>query len=103
VSGGGGGSRHEEADRCPYRRPFSQDFDDCPAYAPATFTTVDSAGLPRGTWLTCAHLLSGSHPRESGRFYPRCALGTAEDRLRFAVDEGGRAALRLVRGNGSAA
>ena len=70
---------------------------------PDTFTTVDSHGLPRGTWLTCAHLGSGSHPQQSGRFYPRCALGTVEDRLRFAIEEAGVAGYHARRGDGSAA
>jgi hypothetical protein len=100
----GGGSRQREADRCPYRRPFAQAFDCCPAYVPETFTTVDSRGLPRGTWLTCAHLRSGSHPEQSGHFYPSCALGTAEDRLRFAVEETRvTAPFRLIEGEGPAA
>ena len=99
----GGATGQREADRCPYRRPFPLDFSACPAYAPESFTTVDSDSVPRGTWLTCVHLHSRSHPQQSGRFYPGCALGTAEDRLRFAVEEAGAAGYRAAPGDGSAA
>ena len=49
-----------------------------------------------GHW-TCAHLVT--RRREARGFYPACALGTAADRVRWAVaiKEGQLAAIRLAR------
>ena len=74
-----------EADRCPYPRPFPANFADCPAYQAVTFHAADSMNRPLGTRLTCRHLVTGVDPARRGRFYPRCALGSAEERLRWVA------------------
>ncbi|MEO6796663.1 MAG: STAS domain-containing protein [Candidatus Dormibacter sp.] len=69
------------ADRCPFRGPFPADFSGCPSYQAVSFTATDSHGQTLGTWLTCRHLASGDYPAQRGQYYPRCTLGTADDRL----------------------
>lgn len=73
----------EQADRCPYRRPFSTDFNDCPTYQAVTFVAADSKNQPLGAWNTCRHLVAGNDLEQRGRFYPRCELGSREQRLQW--------------------
>jgi len=70
-----------KADRCPFPRPFPADFADCPSFEPMSFEATDSQDKPLGTWSTCRHLTTGSDVDNRGRFYPRCALGSPEQRL----------------------
>ena len=70
-----------KGDRCPYPRPFPADFADCPSFEPMDFDATDSQDKPLGTWSTCRHLTTGSDVDNRGRFYPRCALGSPEQRL----------------------
>jgi anti-anti-sigma factor len=70
-------------DRCPYPRPFPEDFRYCRAYQAVSFVAADSWDNKLGSWRTCQHLTSGSSVDEPGRFYPRCSLGNAEQRLRW--------------------
>lgn len=71
------------SDRCPYPRPFAPDFSDCPSYQAVTFLAADSQNRRLGSWLTCRHLTSGSDRQVPGRFYPRCALGSLDERRRW--------------------
>ncbi|GAC1653690.1 MAG: hypothetical protein NVS9B1_03410 [Candidatus Dormibacteraceae bacterium] len=66
-------------DRCPYRRPFRADFDDCEAFQPVDFIALDlqHRALPRV--LSCGHLVVGQGTA-SGSHYPRCRLGDAAAR-----------------------
>jgi ABC-type transporter Mla MlaB component len=73
----------QHADRCMYPRPFSDDFDACPAFQPTSFIAADSRNKPLGTWRTCRHLGTGTDLENRGRFYPRCALGDVEQRLQW--------------------
>ena len=70
-------------DRCPYPRPFPEDFADCPAYQAITFIATDSENKPLGSWTTCRHLSAGHDVENRGRFFPRCALGTRDQRLQW--------------------
>lgn len=74
-------ARGAAADRCPFRGPFPADFSSCPTYQAVSFTATDSQGQTLGTWLTCRHLASGDYPAQRGQYYPRCTLGTADDRI----------------------
>lgn len=75
-------------DRCPYRGPFARDFDECPAYRPETLPIADSMERQLGSAITCAHLRSGEESPH--RFYPRCGIGTAADRIAWtALEEAG--------------
>ena len=73
--------REAKPDRCPYPRPFPAGFADCPSYEPVSFDATDSQNKPLGTWPTCRHLTTGADVENRGRFYPRCALGSPEQRL----------------------
>lgn len=70
------------ADRCPYHRRFREGFRECAAFVGTSYQTVDFARRPTHPILTCAHLGIGAGDR-SNHFYPRCALGSAEDRERW--------------------
>lgn len=73
----------QQPDRCPYRRPFPDDFADCPAYQAMTFVAADSKNRPLSAWHTCRHLVAGTELEQRGRFYPRCELGGREQRLQW--------------------
>lgn len=72
----------EEA--CPYRRPFEPGFSGCPAYVPIVFTPEDLRGRPLQPVRGCAHTQVGRRRGERNRYFTACALGTAEDRQRWA-------------------
>jgi hypothetical protein len=74
------------ADRCDFGRCFDQLTVDCPAFQPRAFVAATSYGKPLGTHIACAHLLVG----ETGhnQFYPRCALGSDRDRVRWVASVG---------------
>jgi hypothetical protein len=74
------------ADECPYRRPFPPGFRDCPAYRSTRLVALDSRYRPLRPERTCNHLEVGTRDT-LGRFYARCAVGTAEDRRRWADPE----------------
>ena len=74
------------ADRCPFSRNFGPGFHGCVAYTQEEFTALDTGYHPLRPVLTCRHLAIGSEAE--GGFYPRCALGAAEDRERWADEVG---------------
>ncbi|HEV7680097.1 MAG TPA: hypothetical protein VGQ42_16170 [Candidatus Dormibacteraeota bacterium] len=74
------------ADECPYPRPFPTGFHDCPAYRSQLLLPLDSRYRPLAPERTCQHLQVGNGSA-AGRFYGRCAVGTAEDRRRWADPE----------------
>ena len=67
-------------DSCPYPRPFSDDFADCPDYEPELYlpTSLRQAPLPP-VW-TCCHLTIGAIKGELGHLYARCLIGDAAAR-----------------------
>src|ERR1700737_2700882 len=73
----------QHADRCVYPRPFPEGFDACPAFQATSFIAADSRNKALGTWRTCRHLSTGNDLENRGRFYPRCALGNAEQRMQW--------------------
>jgi len=74
------------ADACPFPRPFPPGFRDCPAYRSARLLPFDSRYRPLKPERTCQHLEVGA-ARAAGRYYARCAVGTAADRQRWADPE----------------
>ncbi len=74
------------ADECPYARPFPPGFHDCPAYRSLRLLPLDSRYRPLQPERTCQHLEVGS-AHVAGRFYARCAVGTAADRQGWADPE----------------
>lgn len=86
-------------DRCPHSRAFTAEFVEnpcCSAFQATTFTVADLRHRPLNTTLTCRHLTVGNGQQNGGRFYPRCGLGSAEDRLRWLAAFG-TARLDVVR------
>jgi hypothetical protein len=66
-------------DRCPYCRPFPDDFRTCAAYQPAHFVPLDMSYRPLATVWACVNLEpGGDEPRH--RFYPRCRIGDEQAR-----------------------
>lgn len=82
-------------DACPYRRPFPDGFDDCPAYQPFLAGAADSGLRSLAAIWTCRNMEPASR-RGGGGFYARCRLGTEADRRRWAGDAG-HAALAALR------
>src|SRR5919201_1295923 len=72
-----------QAERCPYPRPFSPDFDECPAFQAIAFIAADSRNQQPGSYYTCRHLTPGNDAKQRGRYCPRCALGTREQRMQW--------------------
>jgi anti-anti-sigma regulatory factor len=86
-------------DRCPHSRAFTPEFVEnpgCPTFQAARFAVANLRHRPLRTTLTCQHLAVGNGQQNRGRFYPRCGLGTAEDRLRWLA-AAGTARLDVVR------
>lgn len=71
-------------DRCPHPRPFSPDFDGCPAFDPVGFAVVNALNRQIGEETTCRHLEMASRNAASSRFYAACSVGDAGARLRRA-------------------
>lgn len=82
------------ADRCPYPRPFPEDFSECPAFQAQPFVAATTHEQPLGTHLTCTHLRVGE--RAHNRYYAQCALGTAAQR-RAWVERVGEERLQTMR------
>jgi hypothetical protein len=73
----------EPADRCPYHRPFQEDFTDCRAYLPTQFIPLDTRHRPMRPAWTCWNLVVRRRPERPGSFYAGCRIGDAEARRRW--------------------
>lgn len=75
-------------DRCPYERPFADDFSECPAYQPVRYVPLDLTHAPLRPVWTCGHLDTSRHAGSG--FYASCRLGDAASRVawvgRIAAD-----------------
>ena len=74
-------------DECPYPKPFSEYFDDCPAYQARQFIPLDTLYQPLEPVLTCRHLETRSMTQRH-RWYGACALGDSDARSRWARQVG---------------
>ena len=74
-------------DECPYPKPFSEYFDDCPAYQARQFIPLDTLYQPLEPVLTCRHLETRSMTQRH-RWYGACALGNSDARSRWARQVG---------------
>jgi DNA-binding CsgD family transcriptional regulator len=74
-------------DRCPYHRPFANDFSDCPAYRPRRVATVDLNDQPTGMIWTCSNLTAKPRQPEEMGWYAACAIGRPADRERWAAEQ----------------
>ena len=84
------------ADECPFPKPFSSDFADCPAFQSRQFIPLDTRYQPLDPVITCRHLETRALPQRH-RWYAACALGDAEARRRW-VRELGPVRLGRIRG-----
>ena len=69
-------------DRCPYTRPFPDEFQECGAYQPTRFIALDTGYHPMRSVWTCGHLDIGASPQRN-RFYGRCRVGDAAARAEW--------------------
>src|SRR6202165_3821233 len=63
-------------DACPYPKPFTADFNDCPPY----HTGSHSNDKPLRTIWSCRHMETKQVPGEAGHYYGACQLGDAKGR-----------------------
>src|ERR1700675_4271638 len=71
------------ADACPYPKPFTADFNDCPTYQTRHAIVVDSNDRPLQTIWSCRHMETKQVPGESGHYYGACQLGDARGRQQW--------------------
>ena len=67
-------------DGCPYRRPFSEYFADCPAYEPEVFAPTNTRDVPMTPVWSCIHLTVGDDEAQRGHFFAKCMVGDAAAR-----------------------
>jgi hypothetical protein len=84
----------EPHDRCRFGRDFDGALVACPAFQRAQFIAATSYGKPLGTHVACAHLVVGE--LATNQFYPRCALGSDAEKMRWLAMMG-PARIDLVR------
>jgi hypothetical protein len=74
-------------DECPYPKPFSEHFDDCPGFQARQFIPLDTLYQPLEPVLTCRHLETRPMT-ERHRWYGACALGNSDARSHWARQVG---------------
>src|SRR5947208_1838011 len=68
------------SDACPYPKPFTAEFNDCPTYQTRHAIVVDSNDRPLRTIWSCRHMETKQIPGKSGHYYGACQLGDARGR-----------------------
>jgi hypothetical protein len=68
------------SDACPYPKPFTADFNECPTYQTRHAIVVDSNDRPLRTIWSCRHMETKQIPGASGHYYGACQLGDAKGR-----------------------
>jgi len=68
------------SDACPYPKPFTAEFNDCPTYQTRHAIVVDSNDRPLRTIWSCRHMETKQTPGKSGHYYGACQLGDARGR-----------------------
>jgi anti-anti-sigma regulatory factor len=76
----------EPRDRCSFGRDFDRGTIQCPAFQRAQFIAATSYGKPLGTHVACAHLTVGE--LATNQFYPRCSLGSDNEKMRWVARMG---------------
>jgi hypothetical protein len=71
-------------DECPYPKPFSRDFDGCPAYQVSHLVVLDSLNRPLKTIWSCRRMEARALGQVRGRYYGACQLGDAQARKEWA-------------------
>ena len=67
-------------DACPYPKPFTADFNECPSYQTRHAIVLDSQNRPLRTIWSCRHMQSRQVAKETGHYYGSCQLGDARGR-----------------------
>ena len=67
-------------DACPYPKPFTAEFNDCPTYQTRHAIVVDSNDRPLRTIWSCRHMETKQILGKSGHYYGACQLGDARGR-----------------------
>jgi hypothetical protein len=67
-------------DACPYPKPFTAEFNECPSYQTRHAIVLDSADRPLRTIWSCRHMETRRLPDEPGHYYGACQLGDARGR-----------------------
>jgi hypothetical protein len=75
-------------DACPYPKPFSAEFNDCPTYQTRHAIVVDSNERPLRTIWSCRHMETRQVPGEPGHYYGACQLGDAKARQEWVQQIG---------------
>jgi hypothetical protein len=70
-------------DACPYPKPFTADFNDCPTYQTRHAIVVDSKDRPLRTIWSCRHMETQQVRGEAGHYYGACQLGDAKGRQQW--------------------
>ena len=73
------------ANRCPYHRPFAEEFALCPAYEPEELAVTNMRDVPMESIWSCRHLAIGTYQR--GRLYPMCMLGDVVSRRQQLLEK----------------
>ena len=73
-------------DACPFWRPFTEDFDGCPTFAPTPYAVRDSQHRTLSDIRSCRHLEARSLPSGQAGYYAACALGDSAARARLSTD-----------------
>lgn len=74
------------ADECPWRRPFPEGFNSCPAFQQTHFIPLDTEYRPLTPVLTCRHLITQPLPGGMARWYGACDVGDAQSRQNWVAD-----------------
>jgi hypothetical protein len=70
-------------DECPYAKPFTQDFDACPAYQQTQFVPLDTQYRTLASVWTCSNLDLGRIAGAPWRHFARCRIGDEAARLQW--------------------
>lgn len=68
------------SDACPYPKPFTAEFNDCPAYQARHSIVLDLYDKPLRTIWSCRHLETKQIQGEAGHYYGACDLGDVRGR-----------------------
>ncbi|HZS14531.1 MAG TPA: hypothetical protein VFC09_08050 [Candidatus Dormibacteraeota bacterium] len=68
-------------DECPYRKPFADGFDGCPAFQQSQFVPLDTQYRTLDSIWTCGNLDLGRVPGAPWRHFARCRIGDEQARM----------------------
>ena len=75
------------ANRCPFHRPFAEQFALCPAYEPEEIEVTNMRDVPLEPIWSCRQLTVGAYPDQRGRLYPKCLLGDVLSRRQVLLEK----------------